>query len=80
MKTLHYYDKIGLLKPEYRDESTNYRYYTKRQMIDVLVIRRLRALGISIDDIKSIISKPSISNYIKVISKGLTKFLKVLNC
>lgn len=69
VKTLHYYDKIGLLKPEYRDESTNYRYYTKRQMIDVLVIRRLRALGISIDDIKSIISKPSISNYIKVISK-----------
>lgn len=41
VKTLHYYDKIGLLKPEYRDESTNYRYYTKRQMIDVLVIRRL---------------------------------------
>lgn len=68
IKTLRYYDQIGLLKPEYRDETTNYRYYTKKQMIDVLIIRRLRALGISIDDIKVIISKPSISNYINVIS------------
>lgn len=82
VKTLHYYDKIGLLKPEYRDESTNYRYYTKRQMVDVLVIRRLRALGISIDDIKSIISKPSISNYIKVISNRsdeISKSIELLN-
>lgn len=69
IKTLRYYDKIKLLQPEYRDDSTNYRYYTKKQMTDVLVIRRLRALGISISDIKDIISKPSISNYIKIISQ-----------
>lgn len=69
IKTLRYYDEIGLLQPEYRDETTNYRYYTEKQMTDVLVIRRLRALGICIDNIKNIISKPSIDNYIKLISE-----------
>lgn len=81
IKTLRYYDKIKLLQPEYRDKTTNYRYYTKKQMIDVLVIRRLRALGISIDDIKTIISKPSISNYINIISsksKQITSEIELL--
>lgn len=81
IKTLRYYDQIGLLKPEYRDEATNYRYYTKKQMIDVLVIRRLRALDISIDDIKVILSKPSISNYINIISnksKEISSEIKLL--
>lgn len=69
IKTLRYYDKIKLLQPEYRDENSNYRYYTKKQMVDVLIIRRLRALNISIKNIKSIISKPSIENYINIIKK-----------
>lgn len=40
-------------------------------MVDVLIIRRLRALDISIDDIKKIISKPSISNYINIITNKI---------
>lgn len=63
IKTLRYYDEIGLLKPEFRDESTNYRYYTKEQMSTVLVIRRLRSLGLSITDIKEIISNPCLNNF-----------------
>lgn len=31
IKTLRYYDEIDLLKPEYRDNDSNYRYYSKDQ-------------------------------------------------
>lgn len=29
VKTLRYYDKIGLLKPVYIDSASRYRYYSK---------------------------------------------------
>jgi DNA-binding transcriptional MerR regulator len=29
--TLRYYDEIGLLRPEFTDEKTNYRYYSTQQ-------------------------------------------------
>ena len=31
IRTLRYYDEIGLLKPEVVDERTGYRYYSARQ-------------------------------------------------
>lgn len=81
IKTLRFYDKIKLLQPEYRDEKTNYRYYTKSQMNTVLIIRRLRALGISTNKIREVISKPSINNYISIIdeeSKNLKQEIEIL--
>ena len=32
IKALRYYDKIGILKPEYIDEETSYRYYSRKQL------------------------------------------------
>ncbi len=54
VKTLRYYDKIGLLKPESRDDVSNYRRYSKEQMNKLLVIRRMRALDFSINDIQNL--------------------------
>lgn len=36
--TLRHYDEIGLLKPEYVDPETNYRYYSIEQsaLIDII--------------------------------------------
>lgn len=31
MRTLRYYDSIGILKPEYTDRQTGYRYYSAKQ-------------------------------------------------
>ena len=28
IRTLRYYDEIGLLKPEWRDDNSGYRYYS----------------------------------------------------
>ncbi len=32
VKTLRYYDKVGLLKPAFVDSFTGYRYYTNEQL------------------------------------------------
>lgn len=60
VKTLRYYDEIGLLKPTYRREESNYRYYSKEQMNTLLVIRRLRALGFNLKEVQSLIEDTSL--------------------
>lgn len=45
IKTLRYYDQIGLVIPEFRNEESKYRYYSKKQMIKLFIIRQLRKLA-----------------------------------
>lgn len=61
-ETLRYYDKVGLFCPKHRDEDTGYRYYTKDSLTALLIIRRLRNLGFSIEALKSALEDPSLSN------------------
>ena len=50
-ETLRYYDRIGLIHPEYVDPETRYRYYSIRQYEKVGTIKELRQLGMSIKEI-----------------------------
>ena len=52
-RTLHHYDKIGLLSPVSRGENS-YRYYSAGQLAVVNVIRTLQELGLSLAEIKHI--------------------------
>ncbi len=65
VKTLRYYEQVGLLTPKYIDNNTNYRYYDTSQLIDFNRIISLRQLGLSIDDVKNILSGVSIEDYLK---------------
>jgi len=56
IKTLRYYDSINLVVPSYRDSETNYRYYSKEQMVTICVVRRLRMLGFGLKEIHNIIN------------------------
>lgn len=51
IRTLRYYDEIGLLKPECVDERTKYRYYSVRQFERLNTIKYLRALDVPIEQI-----------------------------
>ncbi|MEE1113591.1 MAG: MerR family transcriptional regulator [Eubacterium sp.] len=51
-QTLHYYDRIGLFRPRYRDNETRYRTYGFDQIYLLATIRYLRKMEYSIDDIK----------------------------
>lgn len=49
-RTLHYYDQIGLFSPAIIGDN-NYRYYSLSQCLDFSMIRSLRELDVSIEEI-----------------------------
>ena len=51
VKTLRYYDEIGLLRPSEIDRFTGYRYYTAGQLSRLNRILLLKDLGLSLDQI-----------------------------
>lgn len=57
-RTLRYYDEIDLLKPR-RVSSNGYRIYGDEQINMLQQILFYRELGVSLDEIKEIISEPS---------------------
>lgn len=56
VKTLHYYDRINLLKPAKIDAFTGYRYYSRGQMEQMLFIQRLKRYGFSLEEIRELLS------------------------
>lgn len=57
IRTLRFYDEIGLLKPAYYGDN-NYRYYEEAQLLMLQQILFFRELGFSLRDIQRIISSP----------------------
>lgn len=51
IRTLRYYDEIGLLHPQRTDEATGYRYYTTTQFERLNTIKYLRALDMPLKKI-----------------------------
>jgi effector-binding domain-containing protein len=51
VKTLRYYDEVGLLQPAYVDEATGYRHYSYDQLPRLNRILALKDLGFSLDEI-----------------------------
>lgn len=58
--TLRLYDRMGLLRPSYRDGETNYRYYDIRQTSRLDIIRYLRNLNMSLAEIQTLLKKEDI--------------------
>jgi len=52
VKTLRYYDEMGLLAPGYVDKDTGYRYYSAEQMPRLNRVLALRDLGFSLEQIR----------------------------
>ncbi|HEY9059617.1 MAG TPA: MerR family transcriptional regulator [Pseudobacteroides sp.] len=57
-RTLRYYDEIGILKPA-RVNSSGYRIYGKQEVSRLQQILFYRELGVSLEDIKDILTSPS---------------------
>ncbi len=58
VKTLRYYDEMGLLKPVEVDRFTGYRYYSLEQLPNLYRILALKDLGFSLEEIGRLLSKP----------------------
>ncbi|MBQ8175563.1 MAG: MerR family transcriptional regulator [Oscillospiraceae bacterium] len=58
VRTLHYYDEIGLLKPSAVDEQNGYRFYDERCLERMQEILFYRELDFPLKDIQAILSSP----------------------
>jgi len=58
VRTLHYYDEIGLLAPACVDRSTGYRYYDENSLLRMQEILFYRELDFSLKSIGQILSSP----------------------
>ena len=59
VRTLHYYNEIGLLMPAFVDESTGYRYYDEKSLLRMQEILFYRELDFSLKSIGEILSSPN---------------------
>ncbi len=73
VRTLHYYDEIGLLKPAFVDKFTGYRFYDENSILRMQEILFYRELDFSLKNIAEILSSP---DYDK--EKGLREQKKLL--
>lgn len=58
VRTLHYYDEIGLLMPAFVDKTTGYRFYDENSFLRMQEILFYRELDFSLKCIKEILSSP----------------------
>ena len=75
VRTLHYYDEIGLLVPASVDRSTGYRYYDEDSLLRMQEILFYRELDFSLKSISEILSDP---NYDKTRALEQQKHLLIL--
>jgi DNA-binding transcriptional MerR regulator len=78
-KTLRYYDEIALVVPEFRDESSRYRYYGKDQIITLCIIRKLRKMGFGLKAIQCIISGNTATDLERNIETKLDEIAEEIN-
>jgi DNA-binding transcriptional MerR regulator len=58
IRTLHFYDEIGLLKPAYYGDN-QYRYYEEEQLLALQQILFFRELGVSLKEIQEVLTAES---------------------
>ncbi|WP_297883754.1 MerR family transcriptional regulator [Phascolarctobacterium sp.] len=76
-KTLLFYDKLGLINPEFIDDN-GYRYYSRRQFFSLEIILALRKLDMSLPEIKTYLNAKSLSNYKNLLKERTAVLDKLL--
>jgi DNA-binding transcriptional MerR regulator len=61
VKALRHYHQIGLLEPVAVDPESGYRIYDVEQVPTAQVIRRLKDLGMALDDVKRVLQAPDVN-------------------
>lgn len=83
IKSLRYYDQIGILKPAFVNTETNYRYYTEEQLYLLDAITVCIKLGIPLKDLNNYVEHDSI-NLQKLLYDGKIlaeqKIMEIHNC
>ncbi|MFD1775161.1 MerR family transcriptional regulator [Paenibacillus rhizophilus] len=65
VKTLRFYDNLGLLKPAVVDQNNGYRYYTEEQLLTVKRILALKEQGFTLEQIKPLLEENVVPKAVK---------------
>src|ERR1043165_9027093 len=83
VRTLHFYDEVGLLKPA-RVGANGYRFYNEPQLLTLQQILFYRELGFELKQIKRILGRPdfdriaALESHRKILRKNLTRTKKLI--
>ncbi len=78
IKTLRFYDELGLLRPASVDARTRYRYYDASQLKELGAIHSLQDLGASLQDIRRVLRHAGEGERRRLLSKLRTAALRTL--
>ncbi len=73
VKTLRYYDQLGLLKPARIAQDSGYRYYTVAQFERLNTIQYLRRLGLSLATIQQHLKQPDTDAFLAMLATQRTQ-------
>lgn len=76
VRTLHYYDETGLLKPAFTNEQNGYREYDEKSFRRMTEILFYRELDFSLNDIARILSSPDYDRRTAIIKQKELLILK----
>lgn len=74
--TLRHYEKNGLIKPDYIDENSGYRYYSTQQFEVLNTIRYLRTLDMPLEKIKEFLLNRNITSIQKMLEIQKVKVIE----
>lgn len=76
IRTLRYYDELGILKPEYVNQDTNYRYYSTNQFERLNTIKYLRALDVPLERIADFFDQKDVNTILAIFMEQRESVLK----
>ena len=74
VKALRLYHETGLLVPSVVDPETGYRAYSPAQLTDAAIIRLLREVGVSLQDIRGVLDARDVGLVRKVLEEQAAQF------
>lgn len=82
IKTLRYYDEIGLLNPECVNQESKYRYYSQKCIMQISMIKYFKSIGFTLDQIKDILNRTDdnlLARYLTDMQAGLYREAENIN-
>jgi DNA-binding transcriptional MerR regulator len=79
IQALRYYDKIGILKPKFIDTKTGYRFYCTNQIVIVMIIQKMVALGLSLSEIDVFLRRNDMSGIKSIFNKKRQEIKEQIN-
>ncbi|MDD6255682.1 MAG: MerR family transcriptional regulator [Eubacteriales bacterium] len=70
-KALRFYDKIGIILPDKVSEETNYRFYSRKSLLMVPIIKYFKQSGFRLDEIRDLFHDTSFVNYLSKFDQKL---------